>query len=123
VLGGFPIDEGGIFLNLSDPLGGPLFGLEQLLHGHRLVDMVLGLGDLSASDQEPHIGVHQVLRSSATSRVKLRQGDLRCGQALLRGFFTNGQRRATGRKWPLKIAGVKGGGGLWLGRTGVAFME
>jgi hypothetical protein len=25
-----------------------------LLHGHGLVDMVLGLGDLFAGDQEPH---------------------------------------------------------------------
>jgi hypothetical protein len=39
-----------------------LFGLEQLLHGHRLVEMVFGLGDLFTGDQEPHIGVHQVLR-------------------------------------------------------------
>jgi hypothetical protein len=29
--------------HLSDPLGGSLFGLEQLLHGHGLVDMVFGL--------------------------------------------------------------------------------
>jgi hypothetical protein len=29
-----------------------------LLHDHGLVDVVLGHGDLFASDQEPHIGVH-----------------------------------------------------------------
>jgi hypothetical protein len=67
--------------NLSDPLGGSLFGLEQLLHRHGLVEMVFGLGDLFTGDQEPHIGVHQVLRPSATSGVKLCQGDLRGGQA------------------------------------------
>ena len=54
--------------------------------------MVFGLGDLFTSDQEPHIGVHQVLRSRATSRVKLCQGDLRGRQALLGSFFTDGQR-------------------------------
>src|SRR5580692_7069397 len=57
--------------HLSDPLGGLLFGFEQLLHGHGLVEMVFGLGDLFTSDQKPRISVHQVLRSSATSRVKL----------------------------------------------------
>jgi hypothetical protein len=41
--------------HLSDPLGSPLFDLEQLFHGHRLVDMVLGLGDLFAGDEEPNI--------------------------------------------------------------------
>jgi len=81
------------FSHLSDPLGGPLFGFEQLLHGHELVEMVFGLGDLFTGDQEPRIGVHQVLRSSATSRVKLCQGDLRGRQALLGSFFTDGQRR------------------------------
>jgi hypothetical protein len=45
-----------------DPLGSPWFGLEQLLHGHGLVDMVLGQGDWFAGDEEPHIGVHRVLR-------------------------------------------------------------
>ena len=55
--------------------------------------MVFGLGDLFASDEEPHIGVHQVLRSRATSRVKLCQGDLRGGQALIGSFFTDGQGR------------------------------
>jgi hypothetical protein len=39
--GGFSIDEGGIFLIFTDPLGSSLFGFEQLLHGHRLVEMVL----------------------------------------------------------------------------------
>ena len=77
---------------LSDPLGGSLFSLEQLLHGHGLVEIVFGLGDLFTGDQEPHIGVHQVLRSSATSGVKLCQGDLRGRQALLGSFFTDGQR-------------------------------
>jgi hypothetical protein len=42
--------------HLSDPLGGFLLGLKQLLHGHGLVDMVLGLSDLFTGDQEPHIG-------------------------------------------------------------------
>ena len=77
--------------HLSDPLGGSLFGLEQLLHGHRLVEMVLGMGDLFTSDQKPHVGVHQVLRSSATSRVKLCQSELCGGQALLRSFFADGE--------------------------------
>jgi hypothetical protein len=36
--------------HLSDPLGGSLLGFEQSLHGHGLVEMVLGLGDLF-SDQ------------------------------------------------------------------------
>jgi hypothetical protein len=44
--------------HFSDPLGGSLFGFEQLLHRHRLIEMVLGLGDLFASDEEPHISVH-----------------------------------------------------------------
>jgi hypothetical protein len=35
-----------------------LFGFEQLFHGHRLVEMVFGLGDLFTGDQEPHIGLH-----------------------------------------------------------------
>jgi hypothetical protein len=69
-----------------------LFSLEQLLHGHGLVEVVFGLIDLFTSDQEPHIGMHQVLRSSATSGVKLRQGELRSWQALLGSFFTDGQR-------------------------------
>jgi hypothetical protein len=55
--------------------------------------MVFGLVDLFTGDQEPHVGVHQVLRSSAPRGVKLRQCDLRGGQALLGGFFTDGQRR------------------------------
>jgi hypothetical protein len=41
--------------HLSDPLGGPLFGLEQLLHRHGLVEMVVGLDDLFTSDQKPDI--------------------------------------------------------------------
>jgi hypothetical protein len=73
--------------HLSYPLGGSLLGFEQLPNGHRMVDVVFGVSDLFAGDQEPHIGVHQVLRSSATSRVKLRQGDLRCGQAPARRLF------------------------------------
>jgi hypothetical protein len=79
--------------HLSDPLGGSLLGFAQLLHGHRLVEMVFGLSDLFTGDQELHIGVHQVLRSRATSRVKLCQGDLPGGQALLGSFFTDGQGR------------------------------
>ncbi len=79
--------------HLSDPLGSPLFGLEQLLHGHGLIEMVLGLSDLFIGDQKPHVGVHQVHRSVATSRVKLGQCDLRGGQALLGRFFIDGQRR------------------------------
>ena len=43
---------------LSNPLGGSLFRFEQLLHGHRLVDMVFGSRDLLTRDQEPHIGMH-----------------------------------------------------------------
>jgi hypothetical protein len=44
-LGGFSIDEeGGIFLIFL--IHSSLFGFEQLLHGHGLVEMVLGLGDL-----------------------------------------------------------------------------
>jgi hypothetical protein len=35
-----------------------LFGLEQLLHGHRLVDMVFGSHDLLTGDQEPHVRVY-----------------------------------------------------------------
>src|SRR5271169_1465896 len=34
--------------SLSHPLRGSLFGFEQLLHGHRFVDVVLGPGDLFA---------------------------------------------------------------------------
>jgi hypothetical protein len=41
--------------HLSYSLGGSLFGFEQLPHGHRLVDVVFGLSDLFAGDQEPHI--------------------------------------------------------------------
>jgi hypothetical protein len=63
-----------------------LFGLEQLFHGDRLVKMVFGLGDLFTGDQEPHIRLHQVLRSSATSRVKLCQGDLRGGRPCSAAF-------------------------------------
>jgi hypothetical protein len=70
--------------HLSDPLGGFLLGLKQLLHGHGLVDMVLGLSDLFTGDQEPHIGVHQVLRPSATSGVELCQRWLCDWQALRR---------------------------------------
>jgi hypothetical protein len=47
-----------------------LFGLEQLFHGYRLVDMVLGLGDLFAGDEEPHIGVQRVIRFSPASQVR-----------------------------------------------------
>ena len=72
--------------HLSDPLGGSLFGFEQLLHGHGLVEMVFGLGDLFTGDQEPHVGVHQVFRSSATSRVELCQSELRGGQACSAAF-------------------------------------
>jgi hypothetical protein len=54
--------------------------------------MVFGLVDLFTSDQEPHIGEHQVLRSSPTSGVKLCQGDLRGRQTLFGSFFTDGQR-------------------------------
>src|SRR5580693_6792330 len=79
--------------HLSDPLSGSLFGLEQLLHGHGLVEMVFGLADLFASDKKPHIGVHHVLRPSTTSRVKLCQGDLCGGHALLSSFFTDGEHR------------------------------
>jgi hypothetical protein len=32
--------------HLSNPLGGFLLGLKQLLHGHGLVEMVLGRGDV-----------------------------------------------------------------------------
>ena len=67
-----------------------MFGLEQLLHGHGLVEMVFGLGDLFTSDQEPHVGVDQILRSSAPGRAI----EQLCGrQALLGSFFTDGQRR------------------------------
>jgi hypothetical protein len=82
-----------ILSHFSDPCGGPLFALEQLLHSHGLVEMVLGLGDLFTSDQKPRIGVHQVLRSSTASRVELCQGELGGGQALLGSSFTDGQRR------------------------------
>ena len=54
-LGGFSIDEGGNLFGLPHPFGGSLFGFEQLLHGHRLVDMILGLGDLFAGDQKPQV--------------------------------------------------------------------
>jgi len=47
-----------------------------------------GLGDLFTSDQEPHIGVHQVLRSSPVSGVELGQDELHGGQALLGSFAT-----------------------------------
>lgn len=50
--------------------------------------MILGLGDLLTSDQKPHISLHQVLRASAPSRIKLSHGELRGGQALLGSFFT-----------------------------------
>jgi hypothetical protein len=53
-LGGFSIDEGGIFLIFLIHSAALLLGLEQLLHGHGLVDMVLGLGDSFSGDQEPH---------------------------------------------------------------------
>jgi hypothetical protein len=58
-----------------------------------LVEMVFGVGDLFTGDQEPLIGVHQVLRSTTTSCLKLCQGDLRGRQSLLGNFFTDGQRR------------------------------
>jgi hypothetical protein len=48
-----------------------------LLHGHGLVEIVFGLGDLFTGDQEPHIGLHQVLRSSPASGVELCQDELR----------------------------------------------
>jgi hypothetical protein len=47
-----------------------------LFHRHRLVEMVFGLGDLFTSDQEPHVSVHQVLRSGAPGRVELWQREL-----------------------------------------------
>ena len=56
---------------------------EQWLHGHGLVEVVFGLGDLFTSDQKPHIGVHQVLRSSPASRVELSQREVRRRRALL----------------------------------------
>jgi hypothetical protein len=74
-------------LALSHPLGGSLFGLEQLLHGHGLVEIVFGLGDLFTGDQEPHIGVHQVLRTSPAGGVELCQNELRRGQSLLGSFL------------------------------------
>jgi len=55
--------------------------------------MVFGLSDLFTGDEEPHIGVDKVLRSSATGRVELCQRELCRGQALLGSFFTDGQRR------------------------------
>src|SRR5580692_11852726 len=73
--------------HLSDPLGGSLFGVEQLLRGHRLVDMVFSKGDLFTGDQEPHIGVHQVLRTSPAGGVELCQDELRRGQSPLGSFL------------------------------------
>ncbi len=84
------MDEGGIFLLFLIHSAGSLFGFEQLLHGHRLVDMILGLGDLLARDEKPHIRVNQILRSCSASRVELCQRQLCGGQALLGGFFTHG---------------------------------
>ena len=55
-------------LGLSHPFGGSLFGLEQLFHCHRLVDMVFGARDLLTRDQKPHIRIHQVLRPRSSSR-------------------------------------------------------
>jgi len=54
--------------------------------------MVFGLGDLFTGDEEPHVGMHQVLRSSPVGGVELGQDELRGGQALLGSFFTDGQR-------------------------------
>jgi hypothetical protein len=45
--------------------------------------VVFGLGDLFSSDQKPHIGVHQVLRSSPASRLELSQREVRGRRALL----------------------------------------
>jgi hypothetical protein len=48
-----------------------LFGFEQLLHRHGLVDVILGSRDLLTGDQEAHIRLNQILRIVATSRLNL----------------------------------------------------
>ena len=44
--GGFPIDEGGIFPIFLIHSAALCSALKQLRHGHGLVEMVLGLGDV-----------------------------------------------------------------------------
>ena len=46
----------------------------------------------SLAISEPHVGVHQVLRSGAAGSVELCQCELRGWQALLDGFLTDGDR-------------------------------
>ena len=52
--GDFRSTRKGNLSHLSDPLGGSLFGFEQLLHGHGLIEMIFGLADLFSGDQKPH---------------------------------------------------------------------
>jgi hypothetical protein len=65
------------FLDLLHPFSGSVFGFEQLLHRHGLVDVVLGSRDSLAGDQETHIRLHRILRATATSSIKLGQRELR----------------------------------------------
>jgi hypothetical protein len=66
-----------------------VLGLEQLLHSHRFVDVVLGPRDLFTCDQEPHVRMNQVLRAGPAGRVELRQRELRGWQALFGSFLTD----------------------------------
>ena len=47
-----------LFFSFTRPL---VVRPEQFFHGHRFVDMVFGSGDLLIGDQEPHVGIHQIL--------------------------------------------------------------
>ena len=58
------------FSRVSHPLGCPLFGFEQLLHRHALVDMVFGARDLLTGNQEPHVREYQVLGTRSPSGVQ-----------------------------------------------------